>query len=76
MAIEPSLFAAGGRGAMLEIFIHSAANISAVSPRAGEEEYLLPRDCRCRVVEVVPERLYNMKNGDSWTGVAIRLEQV
>jgi hypothetical protein len=56
--VDPPLYAAGMEGAVLEIGIHSAADMSAVMPHQGMVECLLPRDCRCRVLGMVADRSY------------------
>ena len=74
--IDPPLYAAGMEGALLEISLHSAANMSALRPRQGEAEYFLPRDCRCRVLGVTASRSYRTQDGDHCLRTLVQLEQL
>ena len=74
--VDPPLYAAGMEGAMLEIGIHSAADMSAVMPRQGEAEYLLPRDCRCRVLGMIADRSYRTQDGDHYVRALVQLQQL
>lgn len=72
----PPLYAAGSRGAILEINVHSAANLSAMVPWEGELEYLLPRDCRCRVDNVVDASQYTTVDAQELLRPTIQLSQL
>jgi hypothetical protein len=74
--VDPPLYAAGMDGAMLEISIHFAAEMFAVMPRQREIEYFLPRDCRCRVLELVPSRSYRLQDGEYYVRTGVRLQQL
>jgi len=74
--VDPPLYAAGMEGALLEIAIHSAADMSAVTPRQGEREYLLPRDCRCRVLGVAADRSYRTQDGNQCVRAVVQLQQL
>ena len=74
--IDPPLYAAGMEGALLEIGLHSAANMSALRPRQGEAEYFLPRDCRCRVLGVAASRSYRTQDGDHCLRALVQLKQL
>src|SRR5262249_44305845 len=73
LVADPPLDAAGMEGAMPEIGIQSAADTSTVTPRQGETEYLLPRDCCCRVLGTVPDRPYRTEDGYRCVRAAVRL---
>lgn len=73
---EPPLYAAGSRGAILEINVHSAVNVTAMAPRKDELEYLLPRDCRCRVDKVTDSSQYATADGRQWSRPTIQLSQL
>jgi hypothetical protein len=73
--IEPPLYAAGMQGVLLEIGIHSAANMSVLMPAGGEAEYLLPRDCRCRVMGIEAGKTHTTQDGDQWLRRTVRLQQ-
>ncbi len=75
-SVAPPLYAAGMDGAMLEINVHSAAEMFVAAPRRDETEYLLPRDCRCRVRGTKPDFPYRAEVGGHFPRTVVELEQL
>lgn len=75
---EPSLYAAKATGAMMAIRVRHAAPLTKPGDGPDEYEFLLPRDCRCKVVDVLEEGLFPDGSGaDSRSRrVTLRLEQL
>jgi len=75
---EPPLYAAKSSGAMMAIRVTHAAPLTKPGDGPDEYEFLLPRDCRCKVVDVLEEGLFPDGSGaDSRSRrVTVRLEQV
>jgi len=75
---EPPLYAAKVSGSMLAIRVNHAAPLTKPGDGPDEYEFLLPRDCRCRVIDVLEEGLFPDGSGDGGRSkrVTVRLEQV
>lgn len=75
---EPALYAAKARGAMIAIRVSHAAPLTKPGDGPDEYEFLLPRDCRCRVIDVLEEGLFpdGSDEGGRSRRVTLRLEQI
>lgn len=75
---EPPLYASKVGGAMLAIRVHHASPLTKPGDGPDEYEFLLPRDCRCRVVDVLEEGLFPDGSGSGGRSkrVTVRLEQI
>lgn len=75
---EPALYAAKASGAMIAIRTSHAAPLTKPGDGPDEYEFLLPRDCRCRVIDVLEEGLFpdGSEEGGRSRRVTLRLEQI
>ena len=75
---EPPLYAAKTCGAMIAIRVSHAAPLTKPGDGPDEYEFLLPRDCRCRVIDVLDEGLFpdGSAAGGRRRRVTLRLEQI
>jgi len=75
---EPPLYAAKATGAMMAIRVSHAAPLTKPGDGPDEYEFLLPRDCRCRVIDVLEEGLFPNGSGSGGRShrVTLRLEQL
>jgi hypothetical protein len=75
---EPPLYAAKAGGAMLAIKVTHAAPLTKPGDGPDEYEFLLPRDCRCVVQDVLAEGLFPNGSGSGSRSrrVTLRLEQL
>ncbi|MBU0743116.1 hypothetical protein KJ554_12315 [bacterium] len=75
---EPPLYAAKAHGAILAIRVNRASPLTKPGDGPDEYEFLLPRDCRCRVIDVLEEGLFPDGSGAGGRSkrVTVRLEQL
>jgi hypothetical protein len=76
--VRPPVYAAHPSGAMLVVKVQRAAPLPKPGDGPDEYEFLLPRDCRCRVIDVVAEGRFESDavTRDVWSRPTLRLEQI